>query len=98
MTLFPYTTLFRSSLSVRFSLKNLGALHYFLGIQVTNTSDGLLLSQPKYFQDLLIRSKMDGAKPISTPLAPGETLSKHLNSCMLQPMIIGAPSNEFFAT
>jgi hypothetical protein len=36
-----------------FSLKDLGALHLFLGVQVTPVSDGILLSQKKYTQYLL---------------------------------------------
>jgi hypothetical protein len=36
-----------------FALKDLGPLHFFLGIQVTQAADGLHLSQEKYAQDLL---------------------------------------------
>lgn len=43
-----------SSLHNRFALKDLGHLHYFLGIQVAKTSaGGLLLTQSKYISDLL---------------------------------------------
>jgi hypothetical protein len=36
-----------------FSLKDLDSLHYFLGIKVTRSNDGLWLSQKKYTTDLL---------------------------------------------
>lgn len=36
-----------------FALKDLGDLHYFLGIEVNKVNDGLLLSQGKYTADLL---------------------------------------------
>jgi hypothetical protein len=36
-----------------FALKDLGPLHFFLGVQVTPIFDGILLSQEKYKQDLL---------------------------------------------
>jgi Reverse transcriptase (RNA-dependent DNA polymerase) len=56
-----------SSFASHFCLKDFGPLHYFLGIQVTSQSDGIHLSQSQYIEDLLLRSKMDGAKPRSTP-------------------------------
>jgi hypothetical protein len=36
-----------------FALKDLGDLHYFLGIQVVKQSDGILLSQEKYAAEAL---------------------------------------------
>jgi histone deacetylase 1/2 len=39
-------------LGVAFALKDLGALHYFLGIEVKKTANGLLLTQEKYANDL----------------------------------------------
>ncbi|KAM1492902.1 hypothetical protein ACFX14_024715 [Malus domestica] len=36
------------SFTFEFDLKDLGDLHYFLGIQITKTSQGLFLSQTKY--------------------------------------------------
>jgi hypothetical protein len=40
-------------LKSNFALKDLGELHYFLGIEVKKTPDGLLLSQEKYTTDVL---------------------------------------------
>lgn len=56
-----------SSFAFCFSLKDIGPLHYFSGIRVTQNSKGILLSQPNYIHDLLILSKMDGARLYSTP-------------------------------
>lgn len=41
-----------------FSLKDLGTLNFFLGIEVHRSSSHLLLSQRKYILDLLEKSKM----------------------------------------
>jgi histone deacetylase 1/2 len=41
------------SLKQDFALKDLGELHYFLGIEVNKVADGLVLTQDKYASDLL---------------------------------------------
>jgi hypothetical protein len=40
-------------LGLAFALKDLGELHYFLGIEVKKVCDGIVLSQEKYANDLL---------------------------------------------
>ena len=64
-------------LSIDFALKDLGALHFFLGIEVKNIARGILLSQEKYVQEILQRMGMSGCKPSSTPLSTSEKLSLH---------------------
>jgi hypothetical protein len=66
-----------SALQHDFALKDLGPLHYFLGIEVKQTKDGLHLSQKKYTTDLLQRVGMFACKPVSTPLATSTKLSAH---------------------
>ncbi|KAB2625605.1 pentatricopeptide repeat-containing protein [Pyrus ussuriensis x Pyrus communis] len=56
-------------LSDMFPIKDLGALHYFLGIEVKRSSTGIFLSQTKYILDLLTKANMVGAKPCGTPLS-----------------------------
>ncbi|KAL5564937.1 hypothetical protein UlMin_028101 [Ulmus minor] len=51
-----------------FFLKDLGQLNYFLDIEVKTTAEGLHLSQKRYIKDLLIKSKMDNAKPLPMPM------------------------------
>jgi len=60
-----------------FALKDLGKLHYFLGIEVKEESNGITLSQGKYAQDLLTRVGMLGCKPCMTPLPVSEKLSSY---------------------
>jgi hypothetical protein len=59
---------FMSELSNRFSIKQLGFPHYFLGIELIPSKDGLLLSQHGYIRELLEKFHMSGAKPTTTPL------------------------------
>ncbi|KAM1717161.1 hypothetical protein ACFX11_025036 [Malus domestica] len=56
-------------LSSMFPIKDLGPLHYFLGIKVKRSSKGIYISQTKYILDLLKKAQMDGAKPCATPLS-----------------------------
>jgi len=59
-----------------FSLKDLGPLHYFLGVECHRTPSCLFLSQQKYTRSLLLWLKMDGVKPVSSPMATSCKLSK----------------------
>jgi histone deacetylase 1/2 len=56
-------------LGVDFALKNLGDLHYFLGIEVKKVHDGIILSQEKYANDLLHRVNMQICKTVDMPLS-----------------------------
>ena len=56
-----------SVLSTHFSFKDLGDLHYFLGIEVVSAPKDLFLSQHKYIQDLIEKTGMAGAKEVTTP-------------------------------
>ncbi|XP_019095597.1 PREDICTED: uncharacterized protein LOC109130475 [Camelina sativa] len=66
---------FNSSLAHRFSLKYLGPLSYFLGIEATRTSSGLHLMQRKYITDLLVKTKMQDAKRVPTPMSSSSQIT-----------------------
>ncbi|RVW71213.1 Retrovirus-related Pol polyprotein from transposon RE2 [Vitis vinifera] len=66
---------FIQQLSQRFSLKDLGPLIYFLGVEVTSHTNGLFLNQRKYIADLLNRTHMTEAKSAPTPLATSPILT-----------------------
>ena len=59
---------FVQTLSHEFSMKDLGPVHHFLGVEISHTSEGLHLSQSHYALTILERSKMLDCKPMSTPL------------------------------
>ncbi|XP_071680467.1 uncharacterized protein [Lolium perenne] len=58
-----------------FALKDLGDLHFFLGIEVKKFNQGIMLTQEKYASDLLNRVGLKGCKTLSTPLSASEKLS-----------------------
>ena len=55
------------SLQQRFTIKDLRAVHYFLGLKVIKGKMGLLLPQTKYIQELLMKTNMADANPVITP-------------------------------
>lgn len=62
-----------------FSLKQLGHLDYFLGIEVRRQPHGsIILTQSKYIRDLLSKTNMSDAKSISSPMASSCKLSNTL--------------------
>ena len=64
-----------SCLKQSFTMKDLGTLHYFLGIHVQPFSGGLHLSKTKYVFKLLDCVQMTGAKLAKTPIPVGFQLS-----------------------
>lgn len=72
-------------LSARFSLKNPTNLNYFLGIEVTRTTKGLHMMQRKYIQDLLSKTEMWDAKPVTSPMATSPKLTLHSGTALDDP-------------
>ncbi|KAG8489179.1 hypothetical protein CXB51_017224 [Gossypium anomalum] len=73
---------FFTALDTQFSLKDLGPLSYFLGIEVLPTTNGLFLSQRKYILDLLKRAQMECVKGSPTPMTTSTRLSQHDGSAI----------------
>ncbi|RVW75058.1 Retrovirus-related Pol polyprotein from transposon RE2 [Vitis vinifera] len=61
-------------LGENFSLKDMGNLSFFLGVEVIPTHAGLFLSHHQYIRDLLSTTNMLGAKDVSTPLSTTASL------------------------
>jgi hypothetical protein len=92
------TTDIITSLRAEFAIKDLGPLHFFLGMEAITTPDGLLLSQQRYILDLLKKSNMSEAKPIKTPMSTAHTLSLFNGDPLPDPSTycsLAAPYNTF---
>jgi len=63
---------FITQLNIVFSLKDLGLLHYFLGIEVHRDDGGMYLKQTKYIRDLLKKFNMEKASSCPTPMVTGK--------------------------
>uniref|UniRef100_A0A2N9IDC8 Reverse transcriptase Ty1/copia-type domain-containing protein n=1 Tax=Fagus sylvatica TaxID=28930 RepID=A0A2N9IDC8_FAGSY len=68
-----------------FDIKDLGPLHYFLGLQVSRTTDTLHVTQTKYASDLLVKHQMVASKPAKTPSSPNTRLSLHEGDLLSDP-------------
>ena len=57
----------KTSLKKKFEMIDLGFFHYFLGLQILQTKEGIFFSQFKYTRDLLRCFHMEECKPIPSP-------------------------------
>jgi hypothetical protein len=58
----------------RFLMMEMGLLHFFLGLEISQGASGIKLSQAKYARDLLKRFHMKNCKFSSTPFLSGVKL------------------------
>lgn len=72
-------------LHAKFSIKDLGRLHFFLGIEVTYLDSGIVLSQPKFTHELLTSSGFDFSKAANTPLPVNLKLSNFEGEILSDP-------------
>ncbi|CAN1188688.1 Retrovirus-related Pol polyprotein from transposon TNT 1-94 [Linum perenne] len=66
----------KAQLATEFEIKDLGNLKYFLGMEVSRSANGIVISQRKYVLDLLKETGMLDCKPIDTPMEANKQLSK----------------------
>lgn len=85
----------KQNLSHKFEMKDLGALHYFLGVKIIQDLLGgvIWIGQPAYTEKILQRYKMHDSKAVSTPVNPdlklvaAEDADKVVNQQMYQAMV-----------
>ncbi|WOG98596.1 hypothetical protein DCAR_0417940 [Daucus carota subsp. sativus] len=65
----------KTLLHQKFTIKDLGDLKYFLGVEVLRTSDGIHLNQRKYILDLLAAAHLSDCNSADFPLSKGLHLS-----------------------
>jgi hypothetical protein len=59
-----------------FEMSMIGELSFFLGLQITQRSKGMFISQENYLREILKRFQMEDSKPMGTPMVTGCKLSK----------------------
>jgi hypothetical protein len=58
----------KEDLAKEFEMKDLGLLHYFLGLEIWQQDGEIFVSQGKYAREILGKFHMEGYKPMDTPL------------------------------
>jgi len=83
----------KHQIHLTFGIKDLGLLHYFLGIEATSVKGGILLSQKKFATDLLTDTGFLHSKATSTPLPLHFNLNKDSGTLLSDPsyyrMLVG---------
>jgi hypothetical protein len=59
----------KEDLAREFEMKDMGLMHYFLGLEVWQGDGELFVSQGKYANEILKKFHMESSKPMETPLA-----------------------------
>ncbi|KAJ9547397.1 hypothetical protein OSB04_019940 [Centaurea solstitialis] len=77
----------KQSLSSSFEMKDLGLLHYFLGLDVLSDTAGTYLCQDKYTSDLLSRAGITDNKVASTPLERNLHLAPNAGAPLRDPTL-----------
>jgi hypothetical protein len=60
----------KEDVAKEFEMKDMGLLHYFLGLEIWQQDGEIFVSQGKYAREILGKFHMEGCKPMDTPL-PG---------------------------
>jgi len=58
----------KRNLTVEFDMKDLGLMHYFLGLEMWQKDGEIFLGQGRYATYILKRFKMQDCRPMSTPM------------------------------
>ena len=61
----------KKKLAEEFEMKDLGLMHYFLGLEVWQSSEGIFLNQRKYAVEILKRFDILECKSMATPMDVG---------------------------
>jgi hypothetical protein len=75
----------KRELASEFEMKDLGLMHYFLGMEVWQRSDEILLSRGKYTVEILQRFRMMDCKSMTTPMMINLKLLSDKSSDLVDP-------------
>jgi len=75
----------KTHLDNEFNIKNLGHLRYFLGLEISRSSFGIVVNQRKYALEILEENGMFAAKPVTTPMEPSTKLNSSSGNPLSDP-------------
>ncbi|GJX58943.1 cysteine-rich receptor-like protein kinase 8, partial [Tanacetum coccineum] len=75
----------KRQLNSQFHMKDLGALHYFLGLEVTKAYSGLFVSQKKYSMEMLQEAVVMNSRPYQLLMDPNIKLQADIGTPLPDP-------------
>lgn len=78
-------TRIKKFLDTEFTIKDLGKTDYFLGVEIDQSTEDIMVSQMKYIVDILQEYHMMDSKPCATPILAGSKLSSTEGKKMEKP-------------
>ena len=78
---------FKKEMTKEFEMTDIGLMSYYLGIEVKQEENGILITQEGYAKEVLKKFKMDDCNPVSTPMECGAKLSKHEDGESVDPTL-----------
>ena len=76
---------FKQDMAREFEMTDIGLMSYYLGIEVNQMDDEILISQGSYTREILKKFKMENCQAVSTPIECGTKLSKFEESEKVDP-------------
>ncbi|XP_071688466.1 uncharacterized mitochondrial protein AtMg00810-like [Rutidosis leptorrhynchoides] len=81
---------FEEVMQKRFKISSLGAINFFLGLQVDQTEKGIFLHQSKYVADILSRFKMENERVVKNPLSANHGITPENTGAKVNPTLYRA--------
>ena len=79
----------KRKLATEFKMKDLRMMHYFLGLEIWQRSDGIFLNQGKYVVEILKRFEMFDCKAMVTPMVSNLKLLQDTTSKIVDSTLYG---------
>ncbi|XP_048235649.1 uncharacterized mitochondrial protein AtMg00810-like [Ricinus communis] len=79
--------LVKKQLDAKFTIKDLGYMKYFLGLEIARSTDSMLIHQQKYVLDITQDTGLSGCKPALFPLPKGLKLNDESGDLLLDPNV-----------
>ncbi|KAL3361045.1 hypothetical protein AABB24_014119 [Solanum stoloniferum] len=77
--------LLKDFLHKEFQIKDLGDLHYFLGLEVVCEAHGLIVNQRKFTLELLVDYNCEQLPEVSSPIDPSQKFSADIGDVLANP-------------
>jgi hypothetical protein len=92
----------KKKLAAEFGMKNLGSMHYFLGLEVWQSPKKIFLNQGKYVVEILKRFDMLECKAMTTPMETNlkllvDTSSELVDDTLYRHYLFADVSDEYHA-